>query len=77
MKSLKFKTNINCNGCVATVTPHLNQASTVKNWQVDIKDPNKILTVEGEDLSRDEVVDAVKSAGFNIEEKKGLFGKLF
>ena len=25
METLKFKTNINCGGCVKSVTPHLNQ----------------------------------------------------
>ena len=47
METKKFKTNIKCSGCVATVTPHLNEAVGEANWNVDITDPAKILSVNG------------------------------
>lgn len=31
MEILKVKTNINCSGCVAKVTPHLTSAEALKN----------------------------------------------
>ncbi len=31
--TLKFKTNINCGGCIKAVTPHLDKAEGVKSWQ--------------------------------------------
>jgi copper chaperone len=65
MKSLKFKTNIKCEGCVANVTPHLDAAVGEENWQVDTTSPLKILTVEA--LSEQSVIDAVQKAGFKIE----------
>lgn len=68
MASFKFKTNINCNGCIATVTPFLNSETAIQNWKVDIQNPNKILTVEGEKITKDMVVSKVKEAGFKIEE---------
>lgn len=71
MKTLKFKTNIKCGGCIAAVTPHLNSAETVSNWSVDIDNPNKILTVEGENLSETEVVEKVTKAGYTIEKAEG------
>lgn len=67
MKTLKFKTNIKCGGCIAAVTPHLNAAETVTNWSVDTADIKKILTVEGENLSEAEVIEKVTKAGFTIE----------
>lgn len=68
MTTFKFKTNINCNGCIATVTPFLNSETAIQNWNVDIQNPNKILTVEGEKISKDMVVSKVKEAGFIIED---------
>ena len=68
MATLKFKTNINCNGCIATVTPFLLSEKDIKNWNVDIQNPNKILTVESEMLIKDKVIAKVKEAGFKIEE---------
>lgn len=67
MEALQFKTNINCGGCVAKVTPFLNQLGEIENWKVDINNPNKILTVMGEELSCELVEDSVKQAGFEIE----------
>ena len=67
MKTLKFKTNIKCGGCIAAVTPHLNTAETVSNWSVDTTNPNKILTVEGENLSEAEVIEKVTKAGYTLE----------
>jgi copper chaperone len=71
MKTLKFKTNIKCGGCIAAVTPNLNASETVSNWSVDTTNPNKILTVEGENLSEAEVIEKVKTAGYTIEKDQG------
>jgi copper chaperone len=69
MKSYKFKTNINCNNCIKSVTPHLNEVDSIETWQVDTDNPDKILTVELEDDGNvSEVKEAVESAGFKIEE---------
>ena len=68
MKKLKFKTNINCSGCVKAVTPHLDKEQDIKSWQVDTDNPDKILTVETEDLDADAVIDKIEKAGFKAEE---------
>lgn len=67
MQTLQFKTNINCGGCVAKVTPKLNETEGICNWSVDTNNPDKILTVETENISAKEVIEAVEKAGFKIE----------
>ena len=67
MEIVQFKTNINCGGCIAKVTPFLNQEKGVKKWKVDTANPGKILTVEKEGISEDEIIAVVKKAGFSIE----------
>ena len=67
MRTLKFKTNINCGGCVAKVTPKLNETEGICHWSVDTTNPDKILTVETENISAKEVIEAVSKAGFKIE----------
>ena len=68
MNTLKFKTNINCGGCINAVTPHLNSLESIKNWQVDTVSPDKILTIETEDkeLVADVITQTVEKAGFKI-----------
>jgi copper chaperone len=69
METIKFKTNIKCAGCVAKVTPHLNQVEGIEgNWQVDIYNSNKILTVEADKVSTSQIKEAVQKAGFTIEQ---------
>ena len=67
MSILKFKTNIKCSGCIATVTPFLNSLNTINNWEVDTLDPDKILTVHGDDVSAPDIVSKLKEAGYTAE----------
>ena len=63
----KFKTNINCMGFVAKVTPTLNEISEIENWEVDVQNKDKVLTIETQSLNQNEIVAAVEKAGFKIE----------
>jgi copper chaperone len=67
MKQYQFKTNINCSGCVAKVTPVLDQQEEIKKWNVDTNNPDKVLTVTTEHLGEEEVKDIVQKAGFKAE----------
>ena len=77
MKTLKFKTNINCGGCIANAKPYLDTVENVQEWHVDTNNPDKILTVTGDAVSAEKVIEKVKKAGYKIEEKKSLLGGLF
>lgn len=65
MNTLKFKTNIKCGNCIATVTPFLNEAVGEGNWEVDVKDPKKVLTVSTATV--DTVRQAIEKAGYKAE----------
>lgn len=77
MKTLKFKTNINCGNCVAAAKPFLDTLPENTTWHVDTANPEKILTVKGDDISAADVVTKVQQAGFKIDQQKSMFGKLF
>jgi copper chaperone len=70
MKTLQFKTNIKCDGCLAKVSPFLNGLEDIRKWDVNILTPEKILTVETASLSSGEIQAAVREAGFTAEEVK-------
>lgn len=67
METIKLKTNIKCGGCIATVTPFLNQSVGEGNWQVDTQNPDKVLTVEAESITVKTVIAAVQQAGYKAE----------
>lgn len=64
METLKFKTNIKCSGCIATVTPVLDKTAGKDNWKVDLEDPNKTLTIVT-DASDEQVAAALKEVGYD------------
>lgn len=66
METTKFKTNIKCAGCVAKVTPFLDEALGKENWEVDTNDPSKVLTVKPR-LDDEKVLVAVRKAGYQAE----------
>ena len=68
MEKLKFKTNINCSGCIAAVTPHLDKAEGIKNWEVDTNNPDKVLTVEVEGIDAEEVTETIEKVDFKATE---------
>jgi copper chaperone CopZ len=68
MPILQFKTNINCDNCIRAVSGFLNEVSAIDQWEVDTENPDKILTVKGDQVSVETVVAAVEDAGFDIEE---------
>lgn len=67
MKTNQFKTNINCSGCIAKVTPFLNALLGENQWEVDTTNKNKILTVKTENIEDQKIIEEVEKAGFKIE----------
>ena len=62
-----FKTNINCGGCIAKVTPFLDNTNGIETWTVDTTNKDKLLSVTSNGISENEIIDTVQKAGFKIE----------
>lgn len=67
MNTLKFKTSINCGSCVAKVTPLLSSFENLNNWSVDTQNPDKLLTVEGENIDEADLIKSLQKIGFSAE----------
>lgn len=70
INTLKFKTNVRCENCIAKIKPYLNEKPNIKNWEVDLTNPDRILTVEGDDIRSSEVSEALSKAGYFAEKIK-------
>jgi copper chaperone len=66
-KELKFKTNINCMGCVAKVKPFLDGESAIDSWHVEVDKPEKILTVKSATLNEADIKNIIAKTGFSAE----------
>lgn len=58
-RTLKFKTNLKCGNCVAKVKPQLDEVKEIVEWSVDLKDPERILTVEIEEAGDGGIVEKI------------------
>ena len=71
MKTLKFKTSLKCNGCVNAIKPHLDKVEGIVSWNVDLKNPNKIVEVTTDTASVEEIQKAIEAAisdaGYSVE----------
>jgi len=77
MKTYKFKTNINCGGCISSVTPYLEELKGIE-WKVDTNDKRKVLEITTNSVSEKEIIDKVHEAGYEITPLKGGFlNKIF
>ncbi|MDN6279572.1 MAG: hypothetical protein L0J45_01065 [Psychroflexus sp.] len=68
MKTLKFKSTINCDGCISKVKPILDGHKKIEKWEVDTAHKDKILTVHSDSILADEVSQALLEIGFKAEE---------
>ena len=66
MKTLQFKTNIKCGGCVAAVKPFLDAAEGIESWEVDLQNPDRTPTVQTEQPA-EAVRAVVNQAGYTAE----------
>ncbi len=67
MTTLKFKSTIKCTGCIATVSPELNNLSGITHWEVDLESPDRVLTVESESGDPKQVISALQAVGYQAE----------
>lgn len=68
MDTLRFKTNIKCKNCVAKVSPYLDESEIISEWKVDLENPDRILTVMGDNISGEYVKETLIKAGYKAEE---------
>jgi copper chaperone len=68
METQRFKTTIKCTGCIEKVTPYLNEVAGEDNWQVDLQNPDRVLTIiPGETVKEKAIIDALQKAGYKAE----------
>ena len=67
MVQIKFKTNIKCTGCLDKLAPQLNDTHGIENWELDLKNPDKVLNVNSHNASEEDIIKAIKKVGFEVE----------
>ncbi len=61
----QFRTSIMCSSCLQKVTSALDEKAGLNNWSVDLQSPARVLTVQANGVSEQEIIAAVQKAGFS------------
>jgi copper chaperone len=68
---MKFKTNIKCDGCIAKVTPILDQSVGKGNWSVDLNSPLRILSIAHLAVAPDAIQSGLATVGYQADVIEG------
>ena len=66
MPTLRLKTNLRCGACVAKIQPAFDSASEITRWSADLTNLDKILTVEGPNLTRNVVENLLQPLDYKV-----------
>jgi cation transport ATPase len=66
MNMLHLKTNLRCAACVESIRPVLDGAAGVTHWSADVASPDKVLSVAGEGVSRDQIDRLLRQKGYQV-----------
>ena len=68
MEILVFKTSIRYKKNISYIMPHFEKFEGIKDWNVDLKDRDKILRVKALNVLPSSIERLVKNAGFYCDE---------
>jgi copper chaperone len=78
MPEYKFTSNIKCANCEATVRKVLNTKKEVMDFEVDLSDPKRSVTINTENgVSEKDLIKWVGEAGFDLKSNASFLKKLF
>lgn len=64
--TLRVKTDLRCGACVESIRPLFDSEPGVKRWTADVSTPDKLLTVEGNDISAKRVGELLQAKGYHV-----------
>lgn len=70
METMTLRTNAECMGCLAKIEEILQDKMNREEWNLDLSDSNRPLTVTSDKLAAGEIVELISKAGFKIEQMK-------
>ncbi|HWZ13994.1 MAG TPA: hypothetical protein VNW95_02060 [Mucilaginibacter sp.] len=68
MEILVFKTNVTSRKKVSRIAPLLSSFPTIRQWNFDLEDRDKVLRIESTGLNPGSVEQLLLKAGFNCQE---------
>lgn len=66
MNTFKLKTDLRCGACVQGITPLLDAEPGIRQWSADVSSPDKVITVEGEEITAARIDALLNKKGYHV-----------
>lgn len=70
MEKISLKTDLSCQHCANKVEPVLKNDEGIKNYDINLKHPDSLVTIEYDGASIDNVIVKFNEAGYQAEKVK-------
>lgn len=70
METTILKTDLHCSSCVEKIDPILKEESSIRDYNINIEHPDKLITIKAEGLNIESVVSKFRDAGYKAEKIK-------
>ncbi|NOR74119.1 MAG: hypothetical protein GQ525_03055, partial [Draconibacterium sp.] len=67
METIILKTDLHCNSCVSKVEPFLKGESSIKKYSFNLNHPEKLVTIDSDNLNLKTIVSLFGKAGYKAE----------
>jgi copper chaperone len=67
MEKIQLKTDLSCRHCVKAVEPILKNESGIKNYDINLEHPDKLVTIESEGADINRIIGQFNEAGYQAE----------
>ncbi len=67
MKKIYLKTDLSCQHCVNKVEPVLNHEAGIVDYSIDLKHPDRLVTITSEGADVNSIITQFNKAGYKAE----------
>ena len=67
METIILKTDLHCSSCVSSIEPLLIEESSIREYDININHPDKLITVIADGLNIKSLISKIKDLGYNAE----------
>ena len=68
METIILKTDLHCTGCIQTIEPILIADASIKEFDIQIDHPDKLITLKAHGLNKESLIKQIRESGYSAEE---------
>ena len=67
MEAITLSTDLHCDSCVSVVNPILQDDPSIKEYNINLDHPGKLITIQGNGLKTENLISKLEDAGYQAQ----------